>query len=188
MIILTVAVSIPKLVPLPCKDMCQKASSLQLVIFFIGLYTIAIGNGGTKPNVTTFGANQFDETNPNEKLQKHSFFNWWMVSIFLGTLFSPTVLVYLQDNISFSIGYGVPTIALLVSVVIFLVGMPFYRHKLPQGSPFTKMVRVIVASIRNWRLSVPSDAEDPFHRDRGFLGSKSSVQSTRSMRFVITHQ
>jgi dipeptide/tripeptide permease len=188
MIILTVSVSTPKLKPPPCKETCPKASSLQLVIFFIGLYTIAIANGGTKPNVTTFGANQFDETDTREKMQKHSFFNWWMVSIFLGTLFSPTVLVYLQDNISFTIGYGVPTIALLVSVVIFLAGTHFYRHKTPQGSPFTKMVRVIVASIRNWRFSVPNDTEEPFQRERGLLGSKSSNQQSKSMRLVITSQ
>lgn len=141
MIILTLAVSITKLKPPPCKEKetCEKASSQQLAIFFIGLYTIALANGGTKPNVTTFGANQFDESDPKEKLQKHSFFNWWMVSIFLGTLLSPTVLVYLQDNVSYGIGYGVPTIMLFVSVVIFLVGTWFYRHKLPQGSAFTKM-------------------------------------------------
>ncbi|KAJ3690084.1 hypothetical protein LUZ61_019248 [Rhynchospora tenuis] len=184
MIILTLAVSVPNLKPPPCKVTCERASSLQRAVFFIGLYTIAVANGGTKPNVTTLGANQFDETNPKEKMQKHSFFNWWMSSIFLGTLFSPTVLVYLQDNINFSIGYGVPTIALLVSVVIFLVGTPFYRHKLPQGSPFTKMARVIVASIRNWQLPFPCNAEDPPQIDTRVVWNKSSIQPTKSMRFL----
>ncbi|KAJ4777514.1 Protein NRT1/ PTR FAMILY 5.2 [Rhynchospora pubera] len=184
MIILTLAVSVPKLKPPPCKVTCERASSLQQAVFFIGLYTIAVANGCTKPNVTTLGANQFDETNPKEKMQKHSFFNWWMSSIFLGTLFSPTVLVYLQDNINFSIGYGVPTIALFVSMVIFFVGTPFYRHKLAQSSPFTKMTRVIVVSIRNWQLPLPCNGEDPSQIDTRVAWHKSSIQPTKSMRFL----
>ncbi|RID45170.1 hypothetical protein BRARA_I01915 [Brassica rapa] len=64
--------------------------------------------------------------------------------IFFGTLFANTVLVYVQDNVGWGWGYGIPTLGLAISIFVFLLGTPFYRHKLPTGSPFMKMTRVIV--------------------------------------------
>ena len=34
---------------------------IQIETFFLGLYIIALGTGGIKPNVATLGADQFDE-------------------------------------------------------------------------------------------------------------------------------
>ena len=45
---------------------------------------MAIGAEGTNPNISTFGADQFDDFNPNEKELKALFFNWWMFISFLG--------------------------------------------------------------------------------------------------------
>lgn len=84
MILLTTAVSFKSLKP-SCQDgVCSKASTLQIAFFYSSLYIIAIGSGGTKPNISTFGADQFDDFDPHEKELKVSFFNWWMFSAFLG--------------------------------------------------------------------------------------------------------
>ncbi|CAM8979466.1 unnamed protein product [Rhodiola kirilowii] len=164
MCLLTMAVSIPGLRPPSCieKDVskCPKASTLQLTVFFAALYTLTIGTGGTKPNISTIGADQFDDFHPKEKSQKLSFFNWWMFSIFFGTLFANTVLVYVQDNVGWTLGYGLPTAGLAISIVIFLTGTPFYRHRVPNGSPFTRMAKVIVVAFKNWKWSVPSDPKE----------------------------
>ena len=166
MSLLTLAVSVPALRPPSCghgiKDEgCDKtASALQKGIFYGALYIIAVGTGGTKPNISTMGADQFDDLEPKEKQQKLSFFNWWMFSIFFGTLFSNTVLVYIQDNVGWGLGYGIPTLGLALSIIVFLAGNSLYRHKLPAGSPFTKMAQVLVAAVRKWKVSLPNDPKE----------------------------
>lgn len=166
MSLLTLVVSLQALRPPSCgggvKEVdCEKrASSFQVGIFYCALYIIAIGTGGTKPNISTMGADQFDQFEPKEGAQKLSFFNWWMFSVFFGTLFSNTFLVYIQDEVGWTIGYGLPTLALFLSIVMFLVGTPYYRHKPPAGSPLTKMAQVLVATIRKWKVVIPSDPHD----------------------------
>jgi dipeptide/tripeptide permease len=44
-------------------------------LFFIALYTVALGTGGIKPNVSTFGADQFSNS-AADKAQKETFFVW----------------------------------------------------------------------------------------------------------------
>uniref|UniRef100_A0A0E0B9M2 Major facilitator superfamily (MFS) profile domain-containing protein n=1 Tax=Oryza glumipatula TaxID=40148 RepID=A0A0E0B9M2_9ORYZ len=43
---------------------------------YLGLYLFALGTGGIKPNIPAFGADQFDDANPVERVTKGSFFNW----------------------------------------------------------------------------------------------------------------
>ncbi|KAJ0742429.1 putative proton-dependent oligopeptide transporter family, MFS transporter superfamily [Helianthus annuus] len=163
---LTLVVSLPSLKPPTCGknvsylDCDKRASSLQIGVFYCALYIIAIGTGGTKPNISTMGADQFDDFEPKERAHKLTFFNWWMFSIFFGTLFANTFLVYLQDTSGWGIGYGIPTIMLLVAIITFVFGTPLYRHK-PRGeSPFTRMAKVLVATTRKWNTSVPADPKE----------------------------
>ncbi|GLT42274.1 hypothetical protein SLA2020_162850 [Shorea laevis] len=107
-------------------------------------------------------ADQFDDFEPKERLQKLSFFNWWMFSIFFGTLFSNTLLIYIQDNVGWSLGYGLPTIGLLVSVLVFVAGTPFNRHKPALGSPFTRILQVVVAAVRKCNVAVPNGPKELF--------------------------
>lgn len=192
MSLLTLAVSLPTLKPPQCHELdvtkCKKASTLQLAVFYGALYTLAIGTGGTKPNISTIGADQFDDFHPKEKSHKLSFFNWWMFSIFFGTLFANTVLVYIQDNVGWTLGYALPTLGLAISIMIFLAGTPFYRHKLPAGSTFTRMARVIVASLRKWKVHVPDDTKELYELDMEEYAKKGSntyrIDSTPALRFL----
>lgn len=190
MSLLTVAVSVPGLKPPRCvaTDMadCKKASTLQLAVFFGALYTLAVGTGGTKPNISTIGADQFDDFDPKEKGHKLSFFNWWMFSIFFGTLFANTILVYIQDNVGWTLGYGLPTAGLAISIMIFLAGTPFYRHRVPSGSPFTRMAKVIIAALRKWKTPVPTDPKELYELDLEEYGKKGKfrIDSTPTLRFL----
>ena len=191
MSVLTLAVSVPGLRPPHCTDPnldnCKKASTVQLAVFYGALYTLALGTGGTKPNISTIGADQFDEFEPKEKTHKLSFFNWWMFSIFFGTLFANTILVYIQDNVGWSLGYGLPTAGLAVSILIFLAGTPYYRHKVPTGSPFTRMARVIVAALRKWKVPIPNDPKELYELELTEFTKKGKyrIDSTPTLRFVL---
>ena len=186
MCLLTLAVSISPLKPPPCSSNCKLVSTLQLGTFFGGLYILALGTGRTKPNISTIGADQFDDFDQKERNHKLSFFNWWMFSIFLGTLFANTVLVYLQDNVGWTVGYELPTLGLVISVLIFLAGTPFYRHKLPQGSPFTRMSWVIAAALRKWRVPNPNDPKELHELDLDVYkeNGKFRIDSTSSIRLA----
>ena len=67
-------------------------------LFFLALYVLAIGDGGHKPCVQTFAADQFDEDTPEERDTKSSFFNWWYLGIVAGSTASVFVVIYLQVN------------------------------------------------------------------------------------------
>ncbi|BFG42907.1 hypothetical protein CerSpe_291810 [Prunus speciosa] len=181
MSLLTLAVSLPALRPPSCgsEDCDKRASPFQVGIFYCALYIIAIGTGGTKPNISTMGADQFDEFEPKERTQKLSFFNWWMFSIFFGTLFSNTFLIYLQDNVGWALGYGLPTLGLSLSILVFLLGTKFYRHKLPSESPFSRIAHVIVAALSKWRVTIPDDQKE--------LHELSLEAYTKSGKFRIDH-
>ncbi|KAI3864461.1 hypothetical protein MKW92_034746 [Papaver armeniacum] len=176
--LLTLTVSLHSLRPPPCYETnaadCKQASTLQLAVFYTALYILAIGTGGTKPNISTIGADQFDEFHPKEKAHKLSFFNWWMFSIFFGTLFANTFLVYIQDNVGWTLGYGLPTIGLAVSIIIFLAGTSFYRHK------------VIVAALRKRRVPVPNDPKQLYELalEEYAQKGKHRIDSTPSLRFL----
>jgi len=180
MSLLTLSVSLPSLKPPECHQLdvtkCEKASTLHLAVFYGALYTLALGTGGTKPNISTIGADQFDDFDSKEKKYKLSFFNWWMFSIFIGTLFANSVLVYIQDNVGWTLGYLLPTLGLAISIIIFLAGTPFYRHKLPTGSPFTKMAKVIVAAIRKWKIPIPADTKELYELDLEEYAKKGRVR------------
>lgn len=158
MVLLTMVVSIKSLRPSCTDDVCNKATPSQVAFFYGALYILAVGAGGTKPNISTFGADQFDDFDPHERTLKVSFFNWWMFSTFLGALMATLGLVYVQENVGWGVGYGIPTTGLAVSLVVFYMGTPNYRHKARKSnSPAAEMARVWAAAIANRQLKLPDD-------------------------------
>ncbi|XP_043695857.1 protein NRT1/ PTR FAMILY 8.3-like isoform X2 [Telopea speciosissima] len=155
---LTLSASVPVFRPSSCDgSVCPAATPVQYAIFFCGLYLIALGTGGIKPCVSSFGADQFDDTDPRERVKKGSFFNWFYFSINIGALISSSFLVWIQDNAGWGLGFGIPTLFMGLAIISFFSGTPLYRFQKPGGSPLTRMCQVLVASIRKWNLEVPQD-------------------------------
>ncbi|KAG8380935.1 hypothetical protein BUALT_Bualt06G0068300 [Buddleja alternifolia] len=188
MVLLTMAVSVKFLKPTCKNGVCNKATPLQIAFFYTSLYIIAIGAGGTKPNISTFGADQFDDLNPHEKKLKASFFNWWMFSTFTGALFATLGLVYIQENLGWGLGYGIPTVGLILSLIIFYIGTPMYRHKVRRTRhPAGDLLRVVIVAFANAKLKLPNDPSELHELDRQYYIStrKRRVHHTTGMfRFL----
>ncbi|KAG5522986.1 hypothetical protein RHGRI_034957 [Rhododendron griersonianum] len=75
------------------KEDCHPIHS-QSAVTFLALYLIALGTGGIKPCVSSYGADQFDDADEAEKNHKSSFFNWFYFSINIGALIASSVLVW----------------------------------------------------------------------------------------------
>ena len=65
-------------------------------IFFVALYILSLGEGGHKPCVQTFAADQFDEDSLEDKKAKSSFFNWWFLGIVAGSSSAILVVIYVE--------------------------------------------------------------------------------------------
>ncbi|KAK8600122.1 hypothetical protein V6N12_049980 [Hibiscus sabdariffa] len=141
MTLLTLSSSIPGLKPSCNGDVCHPTQG-QVAVFFISLYLIALGTGGIKPCVSSFGADQFDETDEVERKKKSSFFNWFYFSINIGALVASSVLVWIQMNVGWDWGFGIPAAAMAVAVIFFFAGSRTYRLQKPGGSPLTRICQI----------------------------------------------
>ncbi|XP_050231073.1 protein NRT1/ PTR FAMILY 5.4 [Mercurialis annua] len=121
-------------------------------VFFLALYILAIGEGGHKPCAQTFAADQFDEGKPEEKAAKSSFFNWWYLGIVIGATTAVFGVIYVQDNVGWTQGFGMLTGVLAVALIVFLIGIKQYRIEIPTGSPYTTVVQVFVAAAKKRRV------------------------------------
>ncbi|CAI0427342.1 unnamed protein product [Linum tenue] len=151
----------PKLRPPNCPEGsdCQPPNGTQLTALYIGLALLAIGAGGIRPCNIAFGADQFDTRTEKGRALLASFFNWWYFSFTVALVIALTVVVYVQTNISWVIGFAIPTVCLFLSISLFLVGKHTYIIKKPQGSIFVDMAKVVVACCRKWNVSFDTAPE-----------------------------
>lgn len=102
----------------------------------IGLILAAIGTGGIKPCVSAFGGNQFK---PTQNKYLASFFSLFYLSINIGSTIGTLITPVLRSDIKcfgddcYPLAFGLPAILMIVSVVVFLIGTPYYIRDKPKG-------------------------------------------------------
>ncbi|CAL8999397.1 unnamed protein product, partial [Prunus brigantina] len=144
-------------------ELCQPTSKLQHAILYTAIAVAIIGMRGTRYTMATMGANQFE--NPKNQA---TYFNWFFFTLYAATVVSITAIVYVEDNVSWRLGFGMCAIANLIGLVIFLCGARFYRFDKPQqGSPFVGMARVVVASARKRNLQHSSGRSRDYYYGHG---------------------
>lgn len=183
MMLLTLTASVKGLKPTCIGDKCH-ATKLQTAVTFLALYLIALGTGGIKPCVSSFGADQFDESDEIERKKKSSFFNWFYFSINIGALIASSVLVWIQMNVGWGWGFGIPAVAMAMAVVMFFSGSRLYRLQRPGGSPLTRIAQVVVASVRKSGVEVPdkSHLHETEDQESNIAGSR-KLEHTEKLRF-----
>lgn len=138
---------------------CDPHSPTDVAIFYLSIYLIALGNGAPEAALATFGSDQFDEDDPEEKQSKTSFFSYFYVALNLGSLLAETVLVYIENMGFWVVGFWISTFCGVAAFVSLLCGTFRYRHFKPSGNPAAKFAQVFVASFRKLELQVPSNGQ-----------------------------
>uniref|UniRef100_A0A0E0NZR7 Major facilitator superfamily (MFS) profile domain-containing protein n=2 Tax=Oryza TaxID=4527 RepID=A0A0E0NZR7_ORYRU len=169
MFLLTMTAAADGLHPAECGvgETCSKATSGQFAVLFMSFAFLVLGSAGIRPCSMPFGADQFDPHTESGKRGINSFFNWYYFTFTSAMLVSATVIIYVQSNVSWPIGLGIPTALMLLACVLFFMGTRLYVRVTPEGSPFTSIVQVFAAAARKRSLKQPKDPKqdlfDPPH-------------------------
>lgn len=135
---------------------CESAKPWQMLCLYTVLYITGFGAAGIRPCVSSFGADQFDERSKDYKFQLDRFFNFFYLSVTIGAIIAFTAVVYIQIKHGWGSAFGSLAIAMGMSNMVFFLGTPIYRHRLPGGSPLTRVAQVLVAAFRKKKASFSS--------------------------------
>ncbi|KZV23350.1 putative peptide/nitrate transporter-like [Dorcoceras hygrometricum] len=188
MLMLTLTAGFTKLHPPECSSQpslrCIGASPWQLGFLFAAFLFLVIGASGIRPCNLAFGADQFNPNTDSGRREINSFFNWYYFTFTFAMMLSLTVIVYVQSNMSWVIGLGIPAFMMFLSCFFFFVGTRLYVKVLPDGSPFTSLVQTLVVAFKKRKLQLP---EQPWcslfnHFNPDSMNSK--LQYTDELRFL----
>ncbi|XP_022662348.1 solute carrier family 15 member 1-like isoform X3 [Varroa destructor] len=124
----------------------------QIIFSLLGLGLIAIGTGGIKPCVAAFGGDQFVR---GQELYLEQFFSIFYMCINAGSVLSTAITPYLRAipcngrDSCFPLAFGVPAILMVISLVLFMLGSPFYRKTPPGDNVIVKLGGCISHAIAN---------------------------------------
>ncbi|XP_062220002.1 protein NRT1/ PTR FAMILY 8.3-like [Phragmites australis] len=126
-------------------------------VAFLGLYLVAIGCGGVRSSLLPFGAEQFDDDNAADRESKASFFSWFYLCVDFGPIVSGLLIVWIQQNVSWGLGFGIATACIALAFGAFVLATPMYKRRMPTGTPLKRLSQVVVAACRKISLRLPAD-------------------------------
>ncbi|CAK0808424.1 unnamed protein product [Prorocentrum cordatum] len=139
----------------------RTAASLPISLMGLSLF-IAVGTGTIKPNVMSFGADQFDTTDSVQKAQQKQFFTIFYASINIGSFMAVGFTVNLATSgiTKDSAGSGffwaglIAALSMLCANITFVAGVRFYKGRdKPQHAPMLQILsrRLTDAASRSVR-------------------------------------
>lgn len=168
LVVFTLTASLRGLRPAPCQPgggagPCEPASAGQMAALYAGVFLMCLSAAGSRFNQATMGADQFDSAADRDVL-----FNWFFIFLYASSVLGSTVIVYVQDTVSWTLGFGVSAAASVVGFAALLAGARYYRRPAVRGSPFTGLARVAVAATRKRNVVnvATSGAELKFYHGR----------------------
>jgi len=66
-----------------------------------------------------------------DRKEKTSFFNWFYFFVNIGSLIAVTVIVWIQENVGWAVGFAIPAAAMGLAIVTFVSGSRRYKHVPP---------------------------------------------------------
>ncbi|KAM2107445.1 protein NRT1/ PTR FAMILY 5.9-like [Malus sylvestris] len=132
----------------------NKTSSNSSFLFW-SLYLISVGQGGYNPSLQAFGADQLDSeeelpsSKDDQKSNKKSvFFQWWYFGVCSGSLMGVTLMSYIQDTFGWILGFAIPMISMVISIVVFSCGSRIYTYRENDQAMDYKLVFNIAQTIK----------------------------------------
>lgn len=99
-------------------------------------------------------------------------------------MISLTIIVYVQSDVSWSWGLGIPAFMMLLSCIMFFMGSKIYVKVNPEGSPLTNVVQVIVAAVRKKDLDLPEEPWSSLFNHIPKTSMNSKLRYTEQFRFL----
>ena len=103
-------------------------------LFLLALFTLILGNGAFKPNISTQVGGLYAAGDP----RRDRAFSIFYVGINVGAFFSPLVCGTLGEDYGFHYGFAAAGIGMLIGTLIYLAGwhtLPPDQHSLHAGQP-----------------------------------------------------
>merc|ERR1712136_250430 len=122
------------------------------ILSSFGLFVIAVGTGGIKPCVSAFGGDQFK---PHQDGYRRSFFSLFYFAINAGSLVSTFVSPIIRDEVKcfeqecYAVAFGIPAALMVVAIIAFALGTPWYTRLNPTGNVFAQSCVCIYEAIKN---------------------------------------
>nr|GMD42690.1 protein NRT1/ PTR FAMILY 1.2-like [Ipomoea batatas] len=175
---------IPQLRPPPCSEndnVCTSATTFQLLTLFTSFTVVALGSGAARSCSLAFGADQLQDLQKTTTGSMERYFGWYYAISSFSVLVAMTVLVYIQENMGWEIGYGVLVVIMLLSLVVFFLGSSFYVKPKVKESLIVGLIQVAVASYRkrNLKCSEGNSSEVAYHQKGSSL-----LLPTEKLRFL----
>ncbi|KMT07332.1 hypothetical protein BVRB_6g149600 [Beta vulgaris subsp. vulgaris] len=166
---------------------CEPAKPWQMLYLNTVLYITGFGAAGIRPCVSSFGADQFDESSRDYKAHLDKFFNVFYLSVTVGAIVAFTAIVYIQIQHGWGSAFGSLALGMAISNVLFFIGTPTYRHRLPGGSPLTRIAQVLVAAFRKRNASFSSSEMIGLHElpgKRSAIKGSAKIAHTDDFRYL----
>ncbi|KAJ7557484.1 hypothetical protein O6H91_05G128400 [Diphasiastrum complanatum] len=157
LLLIITTTALPSLEPHKCTGSsvgCTETTGRRLNVFYLGLYIVGVGFGSFLPCLISFGADQYDEGHPVEVNQKSLYFSMLYVAISSGGLIGNSIIIYIEENISYKLGYAISVGFVAFALLVYISGTPYYRFQKPRSNPLARIAQVWVAAARKWRIKV----------------------------------
>ncbi|XP_071919840.1 protein NRT1/ PTR FAMILY 1.1-like [Coffea arabica] len=163
---------IPQVKPPPCHESnknCSSATSFQLSLLCSCFGLMSIGFGGIRSSSLAFGADQLQKAGGhNNGRVLESYFSWYSALSTISLLIAYTCIVYVQENLGWQVGFGIPVMLMLLSTLSFSLASHLYVKLKAKSSLIVEMLQVAVASYRKRHIELPTESSKMlYHHHRG---------------------
>ncbi|XP_030937479.1 protein NRT1/ PTR FAMILY 2.11-like [Quercus lobata] len=196
LLVIQLTAAIKKLHPPHCgsaENTCKGPTAGQMAFLLTGFGLLIVGAAGIRPCNLAFGADQFNPKTESGKRGINSFFNWYFFTFTFAQMVSVTLIVYVQSNVSWAIGLGIPAILMLIACALFFMGSKMYVKVKATGSPMTSVVQVLVVAVKRRGLNPPEQPSLSLFNHLPISSINAKLSYTDQFRFLdkaatVTHQ